>query len=81
MASAFYGDPLEFLDRFEELTNDNFPQWESNAFKEKISLIRQETNEQKRMDLLVEAEQILVDQTPFIPLYRCDPCLCPQSLS
>ena len=71
MASAFYGDPLEFLDRFEELNNDNFPQWESAAFKEKISLIRQETNEQKRMDLLVEAEQILVDEMPFIPLYRC----------
>ena len=70
MASAFYGDPLEFLDRFEELNNDNFPQWESDAFKEKISLIRQETDEHKRMDLLVEAEQILVDQTPFIPLYR-----------
>lgn len=52
------------------MNNDNFPQWESDAFKEKISLIRQETNEPKRMDLLGEAEQILVDQTPFIPLYR-----------
>ena len=71
MASAFYGDPLEFLDRFAELSNSNFPQWESAVFKEKISLIRQEPNEQKRIDLLREAEKILVDQTPFIPVYRC----------
>ena len=71
MESAFYGDPLEFFDRFVELSNSNFPQWESALFKEKISLIRKEPNEQKRMDLLVEAEKILLDQTPFIPVYRC----------
>lgn len=71
MASAFYGDPLEFLDRFETLGNGNFPQWESDAFKEKLSLIRQEVNEQKRMDLLAEAEKILVDEMPIIPVYHC----------
>jgi len=68
--SIMYDDPLEIFERFEELGNANFSQWENAGFKEKLALIRQEIDEQKQKELLVEAERILIEQMPFIPVCR-----------
>ena len=68
--SAFYGDPLELLERFESLGNGNYCQWQNECFKQKLALIKKESDEKKQIELLIEAESILADETPFIPVFR-----------
>lgn len=66
--AAFYKDPLEILERFATKNPGNFSQWENEAYQEKISLAKLETKPQKRAELLSEAEQILIQEMPFIPV-------------
>jgi oligopeptide transport system substrate-binding protein len=68
--SALYNDPLELIERFEEKANWNFSLWENQLFKKKIAQIREESNKDVRNDLLIEAEDILVTEVPFIPIFR-----------
>jgi len=69
--SVIYGDPLELLERFEELGNYNFSRWEHEPFKKILVSIREEMDEEKKIALLIEAEKILVEEAPIIPIYRC----------
>lgn len=50
--------------------NGNYCQWQSETFKQKLALIKQERDEKKRIELLIEAENILIKETPFIPVFR-----------
>jgi oligopeptide transport system substrate-binding protein len=61
-------DPLELLERFASINPSNFSQWENFQYNEKISLAKQEKDLPLRMKRLMEAEQILMDQMPFIPI-------------
>jgi oligopeptide transport system substrate-binding protein len=70
LESSLYNDPLELMERFEELENWNFSSWENADFKEKIAEIRKENSYKERERLLVDAEKILMDEMPFIPLFR-----------
>jgi oligopeptide transport system substrate-binding protein len=67
---AFYGDALELLERFSELSHGNYCQWENETFKHKLALIKQEKEEDKQIGFLIDAEKILIDETPFIPVFR-----------
>lgn len=66
--AAFYQDPLELMDRFTSLNPNNFSQWVSPLYQEKISAAVNEADEEKRLHMLQEAEDILVDQMPLIPI-------------
>ncbi|MBX7065739.1 MAG: peptide ABC transporter substrate-binding protein [Parachlamydiales bacterium] len=66
--ASFYHDPLELMERMISLNSANFPQWVFPLYQEKIALASRETDEKRRIDRLSEAEEILIDQMPFIPI-------------
>ena len=66
--AAFYKDPIELLEKMITLNTNNFAKWTTTSFTEKILLAKQEIDPKKRMHLLAEAEHILMEQMPFIPI-------------
>jgi ABC-type oligopeptide transport system substrate-binding subunit len=66
--AAFYKDPMEILEKLSNLTNNNFAKWTSPEFKQIVASAKSESNPQKRMELLGQAEQILMEEMPFIPI-------------
>lgn len=66
--AAFYNDPMELMDKLISLNSNNFSKWVDKDFKEKAQLAKQEPDPEKRMKILSEAEQILMQQMPFIPI-------------
>lgn len=66
--AAFYNDPLEIFEKYASLNPCNFSRWVNQSFKEKVALAKEEGDPERRKALLSEAEQILIDQMPFIPI-------------
>lgn len=66
--ASFYHDPLELMERMVTLNSSNFPQWIFPLYQQKISSASKEVNDNERLHLLSEAEEILMDQMPFIPI-------------
>lgn len=66
--ASYCHDPLELMERMANLGAANFPQWTFPLYQEKISSAAQEVELEKRHILLSEAEQILLDEMPFIPI-------------
>lgn len=66
--AAFYHDPLEMLEKMSALGPSNFPQWVFPAYQQKIRAAEQEANFSERMQLLTEAEEILMEEMPLIPI-------------
>lgn len=66
-----YHDPLSILDRFtSKKLSKNYPSWESSEYQAWIEKANETTNIKERNDCIEKASQILVEQTPFIPLYH-----------
>lgn len=61
--ASFYHDPLELMER-----SGDFAQWIDASYQDKIAKAGQETDERERNRYLAEAEEILMDQMPFIPV-------------
>lgn len=61
-------DPIEILQRFTRIEAFNFPKWVHSGYNEKIFLAQQESQLEKRNQLLIEAEKILMEEVPFIPI-------------
>ncbi len=66
--AAFYKDPLEMLERFTTINSANFAQWTNPQYGRIVDAARQEKDFQRRTQLLGEAEQLLIEQMPFIPI-------------
>ena len=66
--ASFYHDPLELMERMVTLNSGNFPQWVFPLYQQKISSASQEVDDEQRLHLLSEAEDILMEQMPFIPI-------------
>jgi oligopeptide transport system substrate-binding protein len=59
---ADYNDPMTFLDLFEPGSSFNTSNYENERYGQLISDARTETDEAARMDMLLEAERILVEE-------------------
>jgi oligopeptide transport system substrate-binding protein len=59
---ADYNDPMTFLDLFEPGSAFNTSNYENERYGQLISDARTETDEAARMDMLLEAERILVEE-------------------
>ncbi len=66
---ADYDDPSSFLEVFSKDNNQNDPAYSSAAFNELILQARVEARPDKRLVLLRDAEQVLLNDYPVIPVY------------
>jgi oligopeptide transport system substrate-binding protein len=67
---ADYNDPMTFLDLFEPGSSFNTSNYENERYGQLISGAREEPDPAKRMDMLLEAERILVEEdAATIPIY------------
>lgn len=66
--AAFYNDPLELMEKFVTVSPNNFPKWINSEFIEVVAHAKEELDPQKRLALLGDAEQILTEEMPFIPI-------------
>jgi oligopeptide transport system substrate-binding protein len=66
---ADYADPNTFLDMFVTGGENNQTGWSNARYDELIGLAASETDPAKRMQHFTEAETILLDEQPIIPIY------------
>lgn len=67
---APFHDPIYYLELFKEKANRyNVAQWENEHFKQLLQLADNEINPAVRQEHLSQAERLLLDEMPIIPLY------------
>jgi oligopeptide transport system substrate-binding protein len=66
---ADYNDPMTFLDMFITGGSFNDPSWSNAAYDELIKNGKSESDPKKRMNLLYDAEKLLMKEMPIGPLY------------
>jgi dipeptide transport system substrate-binding protein len=64
-----YNDPINFLANFQSGHSMNRTGWGNEEYDELIAASYQEEDPHARFELLYEAEEILMEEAPFIPLY------------
>ncbi|RNB78212.1 peptide ABC transporter substrate-binding protein [Brevibacillus panacihumi] len=72
---ADFNDPINFLEMFrEQKGGNNHPDWENPKFKELIDQSYTEPDLEKRKQILLEAETILMEEMPLAPInFRGNP--------
>jgi oligopeptide transport system substrate-binding protein len=66
---ADYNDPNTFLDMFTTTNGNNNTDWSNAAYDQLIDTAWKEKDPGKRLKLLHDAEAILMDELPIIPIY------------
>lgn len=64
-----FNDPMTFLDMFESDNGNNDTGWKSDAYDKLLDDARAELDPAKRMQILAQAEKMLVEEGPVIPIY------------
>ncbi|GAA4440472.1 peptide ABC transporter substrate-binding protein [Bremerella cremea] len=64
-----YPDPNTFLDMFITDGENNETGWSNPEYDKLIEEARSEPDPEKRMKIMQDAEQLLVDQMPILPVY------------
>jgi oligopeptide transport system substrate-binding protein len=67
--NADYVDPMTFLDTFQSTSNQNNSGYSNSDYDNTINLAKNELDTNKRIELLHQAEDILMNDMPVIPLY------------
>ena len=68
--SADYNDATTFLNQYRTVdAGNNYTNWENAQYKELLDKATAETDATKRLDLLKQAEAILVEEMPVLPIY------------
>jgi len=67
--SADYNDPLAYLDVFSSKSFYNVAFYSNNQFEELLDRAIREIDDKSRMELLIKAEQIAMDDMAVCPLY------------
>ncbi|MCC6745495.1 MAG: peptide ABC transporter substrate-binding protein [Acidobacteria bacterium] len=66
---ADYLDPNTFLDLFQAVTLNNHPGWANAKYTKLMERANSDPDPLRRLTLLADAEAILLDEMPVIPLY------------
>ncbi|QRG70418.1 peptide ABC transporter substrate-binding protein [Brevibacillus choshinensis] len=65
-----FNDPINFLELYKEKDgNNNDTNWENPKYKALLDQSATEKDPAKRLAILTEAEQILMDEMPIMPIY------------
>jgi oligopeptide transport system substrate-binding protein len=77
---AQFDDPICILERFKDRANlKNYPGWEDPVFAQ---LLQEAATSPHRLALLQQAESLMADQLPLLPLYHWrSPALCSSRLT
>lgn len=68
--SGDFNDPINFLEIFKDKDGgNNDTRWENPKYKELLNQSAIESDPQKRKEILAQAEQILMDELPILPIY------------
>ena len=68
---AEYNDPLNILERFKFATNPrNYSRWENGRYIEILDRASQTADSQKRSQLFDQAEEIIMEEMPYAPVYH-----------
>src|SRR5699024_9804571 len=65
-----YNDPMTFLDMWLTDRSANRMDYSNEDYDEIIDEIREETDESERFDLMLEAEEMLMDEVEIVPLVQ-----------
>ncbi|MBY0529589.1 MAG: peptide ABC transporter substrate-binding protein [Rhabdochlamydiaceae bacterium] len=69
--ASIYFDPIEILERFKYSNNPrNYPRWENAQYIKLINQSEQTASVKERLSLLNLAEEILMEQMPFAPIFH-----------
>lgn len=63
-----YDDPMTYLELFESKNSQNSTGWSNADYDKLVEGARVETDKMKRQKMLWDAEKILVEECPFVPL-------------
>jgi len=66
---ADYGDPINFLENFVTGSPMNRTGWSNAQFDKLIKDAKNEKDEKKRYDMMYQAEKVLFDDMPIIPIH------------
>lgn len=66
---ADYNDPMTFLDMFITGGGNNHPGYSNPEYDKLIAAAKAETNNDKRTSIMHQAEDLLLNDMPIIPLY------------
>lgn len=64
-----FADPINFLDIFRSDSPNNRTGWKNAEYDRLIDAIYAETDETKRFGLMHQAESILMEEAPILPMY------------
>ena len=64
-----YEDPNTFLDTLRPNRGNNKTGWENQKYDDLLSLANRTIDRDKRYEILNEAEKLLIDEMPIIPIY------------
>ncbi|MED1958378.1 peptide ABC transporter substrate-binding protein [Brevibacillus formosus] len=65
-----FNDPINFLEMFQEQDGgNNDTRWGNSKYKELLNQSALEQDPEKRKAILMQAEQILMDEMPIMPIY------------
>jgi len=63
-----YNHPMTFLELFTSTAYDNATRWKNPQYDDLIAQARVTTDEAKQLDLFVQAEHLLMDESPIVPI-------------
>jgi len=66
---ADYNDPNSFLEIFSTGNSNNYVGWSNSKYDEILLKAATQTNSKKRNELFQQAENILMDELPVVPIY------------
>jgi ABC-type oligopeptide transport system substrate-binding subunit len=68
---SMYHDPIELLDRFKYADNPrNYSHWEDPAFTALLNQAGKASTEEEYIQLLDQAEELLIQEMPFAPIFH-----------
>ncbi|MCH3965913.1 MAG: peptide ABC transporter substrate-binding protein [Clostridium sp.] len=73
---ADYNDPMTFLDMFTTTGGNNMPGYSNPSYDKLIGQAKSEPDTSKRAKLIHQAEDILMNDAPVIPIYEYSEVVC-----
>ncbi len=65
-----YDDPSTFTDVYKSTSDNNNPAWKNTAYDELLERAAVEPDQHKRLKILADAENLMLEDAPIVPLFQ-----------